>query len=194
MRNVGGQVVGLTSKSVFGQPARVAGIVVAEWEERSPWAPLGERRGVPGNALTIKDVTGTIDVADITANNGADLLEIIGKSLAFPGTNTFIGGDGGEGEIMVCIAPPWADLIAADYPDVEEVQRQLARHAALPVSWWPAPHRQRLEEGGRVDARGMVPLVARPDQMIVMVCGGLGNLHALALHSFGPTKAVTRPF
>jgi len=27
-----------------------------------------------------------------------------------------------------------------------------------------------------------------------MVCGGLGNLHALALHSFGPTKAVTRPF
>jgi len=30
--------------------------------------------------------------------------------------------------------------------------------------------------------------------MIVMVCGGLGNLHALALHSFGPTKAITRPF
>ena len=24
------------------------GIVVGEWEERSPWAPLGERRGVPG--------------------------------------------------------------------------------------------------------------------------------------------------
>jgi len=167
---------------------------VAEWEERSPWAPLGERRGVSGNALTIKDVTGTIDVADITAQNGVDLLELIGKSLAFPGTNLFIGPDGGEGEIMVCIAPPWADLIAAAYPDVDEVQSQLARHAALPVSWWPAPHRKRLEEDGRVDARGMVPLVARPDQMIVMVCGGLGNLHALALHSFGPTKAVTRPF
>jgi hypothetical protein len=28
----------------------------------------------------------------------------------------------------------------------------------------------------------------------VMVCGGLGNLHALALHSFGPTRAVTRAF
>jgi hypothetical protein len=27
-----------------------------------------------------------------------------------------------------------------------------------------------------------------------MVCGGLGNLHALALHSFGPTRAVTRAF
>jgi hypothetical protein len=192
MRNVAGQVVGLTSKSVFGQPARVTGIVVAEWEERSPWAPLGERRGVPGNALTIKDVTGTIDVADITADNGVDLLEIIGKSLAFVGTNAFIDTDAGDAEIMVCIAPPWADLIAAAYPDIDAVQAKLQELAALPISWWPAPHRKRLER--RVDGRGMVPLVARPDQMIVMVCGGLGNLHALALHSFGPTKSVTRPF
>ncbi len=37
-------------------------------------------------------------------------------------------------------------------------------------------------------------LVAGPEHMLVMVCGGLGNLHALALHSFGPTRAVTRPF
>jgi hypothetical protein len=40
----------------------------------------------------------------------------------------------------------------------------------------------------------MVPLVARPEHMKVMVCGGLGNLHALALHTFGPTHSVTRPF
>ena len=30
--------------------------------------------------------------------------------------------------------------------------------------------------------------------MLVLVNGGLGNLHALALHSFGPTRAVTRAF
>jgi hypothetical protein len=40
----------------------------------------------------------------------------------------------------------------------------------------------------------MVHLVESPEHMIVMVCGGLGNLHALALHSFGPTRAVTRSF
>jgi len=37
-------------------------------------------------------------------------------------------------------------------------------------------------------------MVATPQQMMVMVCGGLANLHAFALHSFGPTRAVTRPF
>jgi hypothetical protein len=195
MRNIGGQKVGLNSKSVFGQPGRVTGICVAEAEERSPWAPFSERRGVEAgaNAVTVHGATGTIDVADIAADNGADLLEIIGKSLAFVGTNAFIGGFHGA-EIMVAIAPPWADLIAQAYPAIEDVQERLHAHARLPVSWWPVPHQRRLEEEGRIDAHGDVHLVESPDHMLVIVNGGLGNLHALALHSFGPTQAVTRSF
>ncbi len=193
MRNVGGQVVGVSSKSVFGQPARVAGIVVGEWEERSPWAPLAERRGIAAgrSALTVHGCTGTIDIADIAADNADDLLEVIGKSLAFAGTNAFIGAHHGA-QIMVCIAPPWADLIARSYPDLGDVCRILHGHAELPLEWWPAAHRARAEANGRVDARGMVALVESPEHLIVMVNGGLANLHALALHSFGPTRAVTR--
>ncbi len=193
MRNVGGQRVGLNSKSVFGQPGRVSGVCVAEWEERSPWGSLGERRGLaPGQSgVTVHNVTGTIDIADIVAQDGVALLEIIGKSLAFIGTNAFIGAHHGA-EIMVAIAPPWADLIAKSYPDIEVVQRKLWEYAALPVEWWPAPHRVAHEENGRVDEQGIVHLVESPEHMLVIVNGGLGNLHALALHSFGPTRAVTR--
>jgi hypothetical protein len=166
---------------------------VGEWEERSPWAPLGERRGVAGDAVTVHGCTGTIDVADIVADNGVDLLEVIGKSLAFPGTNAFIGTHHGA-EILVCIAPPWAELIAKAYPAVEDVRERLWAHAALPVDRWPESHREKAVENGRVDDDGLVHLVAGPGHMLVMVCGGLGNLHALALHSFGPTRAVTRAF
>ena len=193
MRNVGGQVVGVSSKSVFGQPGRVTGIVVGEWEERSPWEPLAVRRGVAGDAVTVHGCTGTVDVADIVADNGVDLLEIIGKSLAFPGTNAFISGYHGA-EILTCLAPPWADLIAASYPSIEDIQERLWAHAALPVTWWPEAHERQAHEHGRVDDAGLVHLVEDPSHMLVMVCGGLGNLHALALHSFGPTRAVTRPF
>jgi hypothetical protein len=193
MRNVGGQVVGVSSKSVFGQPGRVTGVVVGEWEERSPWAPLAERRGVRGDAVTVHGVTGTIDVADITADRGRDLLEIIGKSLAFPGTNAFISAHHGA-EIMVCLAPPWADLIATDVTAIDDVSELLWRHASLPVSWWPPTHQASLEASGRVDGNGTVHLVESPDHLLVMVCGGLGNLHAFAMHSFGPTRAVTRAF
>ena len=193
MRNIGGQKVGLNSKSVFGQPGRVVGMCVGEWEERSPWEPLAQRRGIGAgtSAVTVHGATGTIDIADIVADNGVDLLEIIGKSLAFVGTNAFIGAHHGA-ETMVAIAPPWAELIAKSYPDIADVQAQLYEHARLPVSWWPATHRARAEENGRVDANGDIHLVASPEHMLVLVNGGLGNLHALALHSFGPTQAVTR--
>ena len=42
LRNIGGQKVGVTSKSVFGQPARF-GRCFGEWEERSPWPSLAEQ-------------------------------------------------------------------------------------------------------------------------------------------------------
>ena len=193
MRNVGGQVVGVSSKSVFGQPGRVTGIVVAEWEERSPWPPLAERRGVVGNAVTVHGCTGTMDVADIVADRGADLVELIGKSLAFLGTNAFIGPGHGA-QILVALAPPWADLVARDLPAMEDLQSSLWMHAAMPVSLWPKPHRDRLARDLRIDAAGLVHLVAEPADLLVMVCGGLGSLHALAMHSFGPTRAVTRAF
>jgi hypothetical protein len=165
---------------------------VGEWEERSPWAPLAERRGVTGSAVTVHGCVGTMDIADIVADTGALLVELIGKSIAYPGTNAFISHSGAE--ILVALAPPWADLIAADFPAIEDVQVALWRHAALPVSWWPQPYHAYLEDRDRIGRDGMVHLVEQPEDVLVMVCGGLGNLHAYALHSFGPTKAVTRPF
>jgi len=193
MRNVGGQVVGVSSKSVFGQPGRVTGIVVGEWEERSPWAPLAVRRGISGDAVTVHGCTGTMDIADIVADRGADLVELIGKSLAFLGTNAFIGPGHGA-EILLALAPPWADLIAAEYPRIEELQSALWHSAAMAVRLWPKPHQARLAKDGRIDDHGLVHLVAAPSDLLVIVCGGLGSLHALALHSFGPTRSVTRPF
>jgi hypothetical protein len=195
MRNVGGQVVGESSKSVFGQPARVTGIVVGEWEERSPWQPLSERRGVSSgiNAVTVHGCTGTLDVADIVADNGHDLVAVVGRSLAIMGTNAFIGSHHGA-ELMIAIAPPWADLIASGYRTLDDVCADLWEHAALPVSMWPDPHQRALADNGRVDEHGIVHVVDGPEQLLVFVCGGLGNLHALALHSFGPTRAVTRAF
>ncbi len=193
MRNLGGQRAGVTSKSVFGQPGRVSGIVVGEWEERSPWAPLSERRGIAAgvDALTVHGVTGTIDIADILAQDGDTLLEVIGKSLAFVGTNAYIGGHHGA-EIMLAIAPAWADLIAKTCPDIDEVLQRLWEHAALPASRWPAVHQADFAGHGRIDSHGMVHLVESPDHLLVLVNGGEGNLHALAMHSFGPTRSVTR--
>ena len=119
--------------------------------------------------------------------------DLIGRSLAFPGTNAYLGDHHGA-EILVAIAPPWADLVARSFATMDAVQEALWTAAALPLTEFPEPHRRAHEAHGRVADDGRVHVVESPEHLLVMVCGGLGNLHALACHSFGPTRAVTRAF
>ena len=192
MRNVGGQVAGETSKCVLGQPARVVGLVMGEWEERSPWPPLAERRGVSGDAVTVYGTIGTMDIADIAADDGCSLAWVIGQSLAYVGTNAYISHWGAE--VMVVVPPPWADMLAAAYPTIEDVQEALWRNACHKVDQFPETHRSWLAERDRITPDGTAYIVEQPSDVIVMCAGGLGNLHAGGLHNFGPTRAITRPF
>ncbi len=193
MRNVAGHVVGTTSQSVFGQPGRVTGVVVGEWEDRSPWAPLAVRRGVRGDAVTVFGAMGTANICDTVATTGTELLEIIGKSVASMGTNGYLVACP-DSEFLVCINPMWAEIIGRDVPAIDDVQELLHRHASLPLEWWPPAHQRALTDAGRVATDGRVHLAQRPASVLVMVCGGLGNLHSAAIHSWGNTQAVTRGF
>ncbi|WP_433602304.1 hypothetical protein ACQPXH_11535 [Nocardia sp. CA-135953] len=191
MRNVAGQRIGVTSQSVYGTPGRVTGIVFGEWEERSPWAPLAERRGVPGNAVTVYGAMGTVNICDIAATTGSQLLEIIGKSVAYPGANGFLTSTIFS-EVLVAINPVWAEIISRDFRDVREVAARLWHHASLPLDYFPSVHRGAIEALGRVDSEGRVHLSTTPDDVLLMTAGGLGGLHAAVLHSWGATRSQTR--
>lgn len=192
MRNVAGQRINETSQSVFGTPGRVAGIVFGEWEERSPWAPLAQRRGVSGDAVTVYAAMGTANICDLTSSTGRTLLEFIGKSLAYPGANGFLTSTAFS-EVLVAVNPIWAELIAQDVPHVEYVQNLLWQHASLPLDWFPVEHRAPIEALGRVQPTGRVHLTQEVDEVLLMTAGGLGSLHAAALHSWGATRAQTCP-
>ena len=190
MRNVAGQRIGATSQTVWGQPGRVAGIVFGEWEERSPWAPLAERRGVPGDAVTVFGTMGTMNICDPLAHTADELLLAIGRGLAASGSNGFLHMLPSS-EVLVGINPVWAEIIGRAYPIVDDVQRRLQELARLPIADWPARYLDDYEAAGRV-VDGHVHLVIDPDKVLVFVGGGMGGLHAAALHSWGSTKAITR--
>jgi hypothetical protein len=191
MRNVAGQRIGVTSQSVFGQPGRVTGIVYGEWEERSPWAPLGERRGVPGDAVTVFGTMGTMNLCDPLVQTADELLLAIGRGLAASGSNGFLHMLP-HSEVLVAINPVWAEVIGRGYPDIADVQQRLQQIARLPMSDWPARYRDFYEEAGRI-VDDHVHLVIDPSKVLVTVAGGMGGLHAAALHSWGSTQAITRP-
>jgi hypothetical protein len=190
MRNIAGQVVGVTSQSTFGSPARVGGIVVGEWEERSPWAPLAERRGVKGNAVTAFGAMGTMNIIDTTSQRPVEFLEMIGKSLAYPGTNAFSPAVP-FCEVLVALNPICADIVAREMPNIEDVQEVLWRHASVDADHLEHLHRGQIEDQGRIRSNGRVYMTPEPKDVIVLVCGGTGGLHAAGIHSFGTSLTQT---
>ena len=191
MRNVAGQVAGTTSQTTFGSPGRVAGLVLGEWEEKSPWAPLAERRGVAGNAVTSFGTMGTMNIIDTSSQAADEFLEMIGKSLAYVGCNAFSSAVPFS-EIMVALNPICAEIVGREFPKIEDVQEVLWRHASVGARLLQAQHRLLLEQQDRVREDGRVYASPEPKDMLVFVAGGLGGLHALGLHSFGTSLAQTR--
>ncbi|MDB5395420.1 MAG: hypothetical protein JWM91_2926 [Rhodospirillales bacterium] len=190
MRNVAGQVTGVTSQSTFGSPARVSGLVVGEWEERSPWAPLAERRGVTGDAVTAFGGMGTMNILDTTSQKAVEFLEMIGKSAAYAGTNGFSPAVPFS-EVFVAINPICAEIIGREMRNIEDVQEVLWRSASLPADWLEHLHLGQLEDQGRIRADGRIYLTPEPKDVVVMVCGGTGGLHAAVVHSFGTSLTQT---
>lgn len=192
MRNVAGQAAGSTSQTTFGSPGRIAGIVAGEWEEKSPWAPLGERRGVAGNAVTSFGTMGTINVIDSTSYSAADFLEMTGKSMAYPGCNG-LSGLVPFGEMMIAINPVWAQIIGKEMPDIADVQECLWKYASIDANLLQRLHTEELQKQDRIRADGRVYLTPEPKDMLVFVAGGLGGLHATGFHTFGTSLAQTKP-
>ena len=193
MRNVAGQRAGVTSQSVFGQPGRTAGIVFGEWEERSPWAPLAERRGVRGSAVTAFGTMGTMNIVDQVSDSADLLLDILGRSLAYPGANGYLTGFKFS-EVVVGINPIWADVIGREYSNIEDVENRIWDAAALPLESWPREYHEPLINAGRVTDDGRVHLMKeREGRVLVTVCGGLGGLHGLGMNGFGTSVSVTKP-
>ena len=188
LRNIGGQRAGETSRTVFGQPARF-GMCFGEWEERSPWPSLAVRRGhaADDEVVTVHGGKGTFPMADIHNDDARDLLTLLAKSLAYPLANMFLG-NAENGEVVLAVNPMWAERFAAEFPDVGDLQAFLHEHAWQPLDLWPAPNREILRAKARVGARDRVYLTDRPDQIVPVVCGGLGSLHAVALPSFGESQ------
>jgi hypothetical protein len=193
MRNVAGQVAGVTSQTTFGSPGRTASLLMGEWEERSPWAPLAERRaGIAGNTVTAFSTMGTMNVLDTTSTGARAFLEMIGKSVSYAGANCY-SPSMPYSEMTIGINPICAEIVAKEIPAIEDVQEVIWRSASVDARWLEDLHRGQLEAQGRVREDGRIYATPEPKDLVLFVCGGLGGLHALGLHSFGSSLAQTKP-
>lgn len=193
MRNIAGQIPGISSQTTFGSPGRLASLLIGEWEEKSPWSPLAERlAGIRGNAVTAFSTMGTMNILDTTSIGAMAFLEMIGKSVAYPGANCFSPAME-YSEMTIAINPICAEILASEIPHIADVQEVLWRYASLPAEYLQSYHLTQLQAQGRIRDDGRIYATPEPKDMLLFVCGGLGGLHALALHSFGSSLSQTKP-
>ena len=78
----------------------------------------------------------------------------------------------------------WAERFGRGFPEIESFQAYLWEHACQPIELWRPGNQEILRGKNRVDSKGRVRLVERPEQIVPVICGGLGSLHCIALTSF----------
>lgn len=192
--NVGGGTPGEMDRATHGHPGKYS-FCIAENERNSPWEPLHVRRGFDAeqSTVTVMGVEAPHEVNDHVHGDAAGVLGVAADVFATVGNNNTHHS---KGEIALVLGPEHAATVAADGWTVEDVQWHLydqARntvddlHAAGIYDNYTLHRRFHLER----DGNARVPLVERPEDVVVLVAGGAGK-HSMALHSFGETRSVTK--
>jgi hypothetical protein len=94
------------------------------------------------------------------------------------------------GQVVLAVNPDWAARLGREFPDIDDLKAFLCENAWQPIDLWPPATRKLFE--CRADANGRVHLNARPEQFVVIVCGGQVSLHAILLPSWGESEMQSR--
>lgn len=194
LRNVGGAVPGTTDLATMGQPGKYA-FCFAENEPASPWAPLQVTRGFSAaqSTVTVVGAAGTLEVKDDASRSAEALLTTFARSMVAAGSlggGTLLGG----GEAVVLLAPEHAAIIGRTLSRAQ-AQAYLYEHATLAfdqLSPDVAAHlREKLAAGPEPRQETVLHVASQPEDILLLVVGGVGIKSTYIPTWGGTTRAVT---
>jgi hypothetical protein len=191
LQNAGGARSGETDMATLGQPAKYT-LCFAERAAASPWDPLHVERGFDASqsVVTAIGISGTVEVVDSESATGEALAQTYAQSMLIAGN---VGGSGllGGGEPLVVMPPEHADVFARSGMRKADAKAAIYERALLSVDALSPPLRERAKGSGGADD-GYLRVAARPDDIMIVVAGGVGRKGAYVPTWSGGTKAVSR--
>jgi hypothetical protein len=194
MRNLGGARPDGMEKSTQAWPGKLT-CCFAENEARSPWEPLHVERGHPAgtSTVTVVAVRGIYAVTEGTQATGEGVLETLAAAMRYAGTPNY-HQMGNRIPVIVALGPEHAEEIARAGHSRRQVREYLFAHARLPVrvlagrgyhtpGAWPPW----IDES---DPEALVPIVASPDDIILVVAGGDGR-HSAWMPAWNVCRGAT---
>ena len=193
MINVGGGTPGKGDRATHGQPAKFS-YCIAEDAAGSPWPSLAEQRGFgcADDVVTIFGADAPHEVNDHSSGSGAGVLDTISSVFANLGCNNAYFN---EGELCLVMGPEHAERVARDGWSLKDVQAYLHERCRLRAGDLKAVGKFDKLVSKRFNLRddnARVPMVRSPEDILILIAGGAGQ-HSMAIHSFGMTRAVSRP-
>ena len=190
---VGGSRPPDRDKSTLASPADLLNWALAENERENPWGSYAIEHGFDADesVVTVKVVYPPIDIGDHQSETGADLLKYISACINQPFVYAMR-----DQPVLLGLCPEHASTLAQDGLTRDDIRNYLWEHARYPASVYARP----AWEAGSIKANAhfpdlrygsetLVPIVAEPHDIQVIVCGGAGK------HSHfwpGPKGMVSR--
>ncbi len=192
LQNIGGAIPGEIDMATLGQPAKYA-CCFAENTTESPWPPLHVERGfaADANVVTVVGISGTIEVNDSDSQQADGMAQTFAQSMLIAGIASNSGLLGG-GEPLCILPPEWAAAFDRDGYDKQQAKAAIWQHAALPADRLVPAARKRRMTAAADPSANIIRVAAKPDDLMIVVAGGVGRKAAYAPTWAGTTKAISR--
>lgn len=192
LQNIGGAKPGEVDMATLGQPAKYA-CCFAENVAESPWPPLHVERGfaMDASVVTVVGIAGTIEVNDSDSKTAGDMAQTFAQSMLITGV---AGGSGllGGGEPLCILPPEWATVFHQDGYDKTKTKAAIWERATLSVEKLSPAMRARRMAAASDSSAGIIRVAEKPDDLMIVVAGGVGRKAAYAPTWGGTTKAISR--
>jgi hypothetical protein len=196
MINVGGNQPGITDMATHGHPGKFS-YCMGEDEENSPWEPFHVARGIAKDtsAVTVLCAEAPHNINDQISKTPQMYLGSAASTMSPLGCNGLYRS-GLNGEQMLVIPAETARWMADQGWKKYDVQMFLFEHARKPIrelrdrgGWDMSPWPKSVDPN---DDNCMVPIVSRPEDILVLVAGG-HQRHMNFIPTSGYNLSVTRP-
>jgi hypothetical protein len=199
MINIGGNKPGVTDMATHGHPGKYS-YCMGEDEERSPWSPFHVDRGLAPetSAVTMICAEAPHNINDQVSKTPERYLGSAASAMAHLGANGPYRG-GLRSEQMLIVTAESAQWLAELGWSKRDVQKYMFETARQPIrelrdrgGWKTAPLPSFVDEN---DDNAMVPVVDRPENILVLVAGGQirhMNVILTAGYNLSVTRAITR--
>jgi len=198
LRNIGGAKPGELDMATLGQSAKYT-CCIAENEAQSPWPPLHVERGFAPEAsvVTVVGMSGSVEVVDSSSSKAQDLAQTFAQSMLIAGS---VGGGRpallGGGEPLIIMPPEIAAAFHRAGCSKAQVKAAIFEAAVMPLERLSIAVRERLLDRSTsvavAEANAPLRVACKPDDVMIVVAGGVGVKAAYVPTWGGKTRAVSR--